>query len=484
MGNLFIADSGNHRIRRVDAGTGNIDTIAGDGTPGFAGEGTPAAGSQLSHPSDIAIDSSGNLFIADRDNGRLRRIDAGTTNITTVAGTGIQSDGRYGDGALATDAQLDSPTGVTIGVDGDLFVAQRGHDRVRRIDVATGLISTAAGRVFPKGMGPLATARLADPGALVVASAFTLVAGGSSGTIQAIRTSGLESVTGRYNHIRATGALARFREDDFVPVAGVAYDEAGGNLFFSTPDTNQVYVVSVVDPADANTWTLDTFVNDTNEAGYAEGAVADARLRGPTGLFLDPGGPTLYIADTGNHAIRAVDLSSGLGSATVSTVFGVAENRGFAGDGGSAAAALLFRPRAITRCGTDFFIADTGNQRVRRVDASGDISTVFGDGVPASSGEGSPATDFPVNTPLGLACDSFGNLFVSSTTTIKLLLADETHTIKGDGEVKTILGAPPRTEVPDSLVFCLSGVARVDDDTIHVTDSCTGMLIELKRTPR
>ncbi len=167
------------------------------------------------------------------------------------------------------------------------------------------------------------------------------------------------------------------------------------------------------------------------------------------------------------------------------TIAGRPFTLGYGGDGLPATSALLNKPVALTRCPNgDLFIADNGNHRVRRVAAvTGVMSTVLGDGSASSSGQGRPSSEFPVSSPLGLACDATGNLFVSSATTIRLLPADATGVVDGTGPVQTIFGAPPRTTFPASVTFCLSGVAIVSATKIQVTDACNGMLIELEREP-
>ncbi len=108
------------------------------------------------------------------------------------------------------------------------------------------------------------------------------------------------------------------------------------------------------------------------------------------------------------------------------------------------------------------------------------ITTVLGDGIAASSGQGTPARDFPVHAPRGLACDPTGNLYVSSTTTVRQLAADAAGVVDGSGPVASIFSAPPRT-FPAAVSYCLTGLAIVDATTVQVTDACTGMLIELQR---
>jgi hypothetical protein len=199
-------------------------------------------------------------------------------------------------------------------------------------------------------------------------------------------------------------------------------------------------------------------------------------------LWLDAATRTLYIADTGNHAIRALDLNTKI----VTTVVNSKHSLGFAGDGADASSALLYQPQALTKCSNgDLFIADTGNNRIRRVAAATRfISTVIGDGVPASSGQGVPATIFPVDTPLGVACDTGNNLFVSSLTTVHLLPAFPAGFVDGSGAMQTIYGASPRNAFPASETSCLAGIIAPTATTLQVADSCAGLLVELTRTSR
>src|SRR5439155_767185 len=154
-GNVFIADADNHRIRRVAAGTGIITTVAGTGVAGFSGDEGPATGSLLNFPYYAAVDAVGNLFIADQGNFRIRRVEAGTGLITTVAGTGIP--GFSGDGGPAISAQLSVPYGVAVDAVGNLFIADQGNFRIRR--VAAGIITAVAGTGIPgfSGDGGAAT---------------------------------------------------------------------------------------------------------------------------------------------------------------------------------------------------------------------------------------------------------------------------------------------------------------------------------------
>ena len=144
-GNLFIADTDNHRIRKVDS-AGVITTVAGTGKWGFSGDGGPAVNAMLGVPEGVAVDGAGNLFIADRGNNRIRKVDASGT-ITTIAGsgeTGFFGGGFSGDGGPAVNAMLGVPEGVAVDGAGNLFIADKGNDRIRKVDAA-GVITTVAG---------------------------------------------------------------------------------------------------------------------------------------------------------------------------------------------------------------------------------------------------------------------------------------------------------------------------------------------------
>ncbi|HEY4179288.1 MAG TPA: DUF4215 domain-containing protein [Kofleriaceae bacterium] len=504
MGNIYVADSNNSRVVKVDAG--GTTTIIGAGT--------------LNQPTSCAIDGNGNLFIADHSNGQIYRFDAMTSvlsifvdaatlggypqaididasgnlfvaddvysrvlrvdtsgSVTTIAGAGVGADD--GDGGPATSAILDYPHGIALH-DGAIYVRDRYS--IRRIG-GTGQIVTVAGAIGPEGMGPAETGRLTDARALALTGPFPLVAGGLTGTLQAVREARVEVVAGRYPQPLAVGAQARFRAADFGTIDGVAYDPTLGLIYVTETSHQRLYAVTPVDPTDPNTWTIQLLANASGTAGFSDGAAAMAQFRTPSGLYLDDVGRKLYVADTGNHAIRAIDLGMGIAGATVTTIAGTPAQRGFSGDGGPATAAQLYEPHAITRCASgDLFIADTGNHRVRRIAAgTNTITTVLGDGVAASSGEGAPATGFPVNAPLGITCDDNGNVFVSSTTTVRMLLSDDSRHIDGTGAVQTIYGRSPRTEFPASVAGCLTGIATVDATRVQVVDSCTGILVELRR---
>jgi hypothetical protein len=314
--NLFIADWGNHRIRRVDGATGIITTVAGTGEGGLSGDGGPATHGRLDRPTDTFVDEAGNIYIADNGNRRIRRVDAVTGIITTMAGT---TEGFSGDGGPATEARLSTLSGLSVDREGNLFIADSGNHRIRRVDAATGIITTVAGT----GEGP-------PPVIDKPASRTGVDSSGDGGPATQANIS--------------------------VPDA-VSVDDAG-NLYIA--DTGNLRIRRV----DAVTGIITTVAGTGEIFGpLGDGAPAtEASLQDPSGVFVDGSG-NLYIADTLNQRIRRVDAVTGV----ITTVAGTGE-RGFSGDGGPATRARLDRPVAVFVDGAgDLYFADNWNNRVRKV---------------------------------------------------------------------------------------------------------------------
>ena len=296
-GSLLIADSDNHSIRRID-GSGLISTIAGTGVPGFSGDGGPAAAAQFNLPESIAIGDDGVIYIADFQNHAIRRI--GTDgNVSTVAGTG--QPGFSGDGGPAIHAQLQQPFGIAIATDGTLYVADSGNGRVRRVDI-DGTITTVAG--------------------------------------------GLP-----------------FRIEDGYPAKEaflefpVAVALAGDNSFYIVD--HFANTVRRVGP-DGIINTVAGLIDDSGFSGDG-GPATNALLDGPFGIALTDTA-SFYVVDAGNGRVRHVD-----GDGVITTIAGNGL-RGLSGDGGLATDAAMLNPTGLTR-GPDgsLWIADSGNSRVRKI---------------------------------------------------------------------------------------------------------------------
>ena len=329
-----------------------ISTVAGNGVQGFSGDGNLATSAQLHNPSGVTVDTAGNLFIADFANNRIRKVTPAGV-ISTVAGNGIQ--GFSGDGGLATSAQLFAPSSVAVDTTGNLFVADTGNNRIRKVTPA-GIISTAAGN------GILGFAGDGDP-----------------------------------------ATLAQL----YAP-SGVAVDTAG-NLYIADAGNNCIRKVTPAGIISTVAGTAPPFMpaNETPGFGGDGGQATLAQLYAPYSVAVDTAG-NLYIADTNNLRIRKVTPAG-----IISTVAGNG-TQGFSGDGDQATLAELYAPYgvAVDTAG-NLYIADAGNDRIREVTPAGIISTVAGNGTPGFSGDGGPATSAQLYAPYGVAADTTGDLFIA-----------------------------------------------------------------------
>ncbi|HEY0593006.1 MAG TPA: hypothetical protein VGF40_14635, partial [Thermoanaerobaculia bacterium] len=332
-GNLYIADWDNQRVRKVSASTGIITTVAGNGSAGFTGDGGPATAASLRDPMSVAIDASGNLYIADMGNKRIRKVGAASGIITTVAGSG--SWGYDGDGGPATAASLANPTGVTIAPSGDIYFADAGNNRIRRVAAASGIITTVAGSGTNGYSGD-----------------------GGPATLAALRLSGPD-----------TSSI-------YIGQPPTVVVDAAGTIYFSDTYNHRIRRVD-------GGGTIATIAG-TGSSGFSGdgGPASAAALAEPTGLTLD--GANLVIADADNNRIRRVALASGI----ISTIAG-SGGAGYGGDGGPAIAARFLGPVAVAfNAAGDLFVADKFNDRVRRIAAGTSlISTAVGTGV-RFSGDG------------------------------------------------------------------------------------------------
>src|SRR5438309_1639831 len=368
---LYIADTDNNVIRRFDLAKGGLTTVAGTGTAGYV-DGVVATAAKLQRPSGITFDEQ-NLLIADTGNNVVRELSDNA--IRTIAGTG--KAGRLGDRGPAIGAQLSSPTGVAVRPDGDVVIADTGNNLVRVLQAAKApgvapTIDVEAGNGTASFAGdgkPPTQAQFAGPAAVL----SQLAAVGSTNVA-------VPAIAGR-----------RYIVDTFNQAVRA----------FSTRDT---------DPNNRAD-DVSTLAGKGGVRGLTDGT--DSRFAYPMGSALSPKGDQLFVADTFNNVVRAVDLRTG----KVSTVAGKAGQAGYGGDGGVATDALLSYPTAVAvdQAGA-LFIADTYNGRIREV-VGGRMSTVAGTG--RLLGDVGPADAAQVDGPRGLSmlgdsgamliADSFNN---------------------------------------------------------------------------
>ncbi len=384
-GNLYIADFNNHRVRKIASG-GNITTIAGNGTGDFKGDGAAASAANLYFPSDAAVDSGGNLYIADLYNARIRKVVSGGT-ISTVAGNGTYAYG--GDGAVALAAQLNQPAGVVRDAAGNLYIADFGNHRIRRVG-ADGAISTYAGNGAAGfgGDGSAASgAQLNNPSGLAIdADGNLLVADTGNHRIRRITPSGtISSIAGSGTAGNAGDGGAASGAQLNYP-SGLAVD-AAGNIYIADSGNNRVRRIS----------------------GGTISTMPTGALNSPQGVAVDAAG-NLYTADLFNHRIQKLDATGG-----VSTVAGDG-TADYGGDGGPAVAAQLRFPFgvAVDKAG-NLFIADTNNYRVRQVSPDGTITTLVGTGEPGLGGDGGDPFTARVFLVRGLTVDALGNLYLADS---------------------------------------------------------------------
>lgn len=303
-GNVLISDVFNQRIRKLTVSTGVITTIAGNGVPGYGGDNISATSAAMFLPEAIRVDTSDNVYIADAGNNRVRKINAATGNITTVVGvgpSGVAMGGFLGDGGMATDAQLNGPCGLAIDKTGNIYIGDYCNNKVRRVDAVSGIITTFAGQQVPSPY---------------------------------------------------TGGF-------------VGYSGDGG------PATNAIF-------------------------------------SGPIQVFTDSIG-NVYICDQWNNAIRKVDISTGIINTTAGT--GIA---GYSGNGGLAIHAQLNQPVSIyLDKQSNIFIVDGGGALVRKIDGeTGIITTVAGTDTIGFSGDNGPATNAKLNA--GDVCvDDYGIIYIA-----------------------------------------------------------------------
>ena len=302
-GALYVTEVGNHRVMRVNLKTGKLTTVAGCGKKGYAGDGGLAIAAELNEPYEVRFDKAGDMYFVEMQNHIVRKVDAKSGIISTIAGTG--EPGFGGDGGPATQAKFSRPHSIALDGAGGLYVADIGNHRIRRIDLASGIVSTIAGTAERK--------------------------------------------------LPTDGGIAQGN-----PVVGPrALFVDGETMWVALREGHSVWTLSLTNGRWAH-------VSGTGKKGFSgDGSSAkNATYNGPKGIAVGPNG-NVFVVDTENQAIRMIDVKAD----RISTIAGSGpDQRGGAGDGGTATKAQLDRPHGIC-VGPDgsVYIGDTNNHRVRRV---------------------------------------------------------------------------------------------------------------------
>jgi uncharacterized protein (TIGR03437 family) len=421
-GNIFVADANDHRVRRI-ATDGTISTVAGDGFPGFRGDGGPASAARLNTPYGITVDRAGNLYIADLGNNRVRKVSPDGT-IATVPGTdsllaprnvaldpegvlyisefgghrvrrlradrtvesvvGTGEPGFAGDGGPATSAQLAYPAGLAFDTAGDLYIADSSNNRVRK--VTGGVISTVLGT--------------GDPGATVPnqLNLPTSVAIDAAGNLDVA-----DSGNQRIQQLAPAGAI------NTIPGVGrdLAADTSGGLFIASGAQVLEL----------APSLTIQTVAGDGSYGFRGDGGdAASARLNGPVAVALDAAG-ALYIADQRNSRLRMVTAAG-----VISTIAG--DSNAGAGDGQLNSPAGI----AVGSSGA-VYVADQNNDRIQEIAGSGSVIRAAGTGVPGYNGDGLPASATQLFSPGALAIKGDGTLYFVDTGNARVRALSPQRTI-------------------------------------------------------
>lgn len=562
-GNIYICDNFNSAVRKVTASSGIISTLTGNGSDGYGGDGGPAAAAILNNPQNVAVDAAGNVYISDFGNNRIRRINAADGTISTVAGTGVQ--GFSGDGGPATSAMLNLPNNVWVDKSGNIFISDAGNNRIRKINAADGVISTVAGngaRGFNGDGGPALNAELFGPACAITDTAGNLYISDRSNH----RVRHVAADTGIITTIAGQGT-AGYSGDGLAATfsalnapSGLAFDPAGRlhiadrqnrrvrKLVSAVANDNTPPVISVTDPgslpgyvttgssfrlsgiaADNTGISQVLWSNDRGGSGQASGlenwtvqrvplqagenrltvtawdfngnavsasltvtfnppqilttyagtgvegnsgdpgAAIAARLSFPSGIAFDKQG-NLYVAEAGNHRVRKI-TPGGL-------IMAFAGNGmlGSSGDGGPAIDARLNEPTSVAVDSKgNVYIADNGNNRVRKVSTDGTMSTVAGTGAEGFSGDGGPAVQARLYLPIGIGIDGSDNLLIADAGNLRIRKVNASNgvisTIAGDGRVGFGGDAGPATgaqfRFPYGVTVDPSGVIYVIDAADH-----------------
>jgi len=429
-GNIYISDSENAVIREVFSASspnpGEITTIVGNHIFGFSGDGGPALSAELTNPAGLFVDSTtGNLWIADFWANRIRMYNASNLQISTVIGSGL-----VGDGGPATSASFYFPRTPALDSQGDLFITDAENNRIREVDTS-GNITTVVGTGIPCAMpslpcgdgGPATSALIFMPRTVTIESSGSLlVADDGDNKIREVSGGIINTIVGSGNRCGTGQGEVPWPCGDGGPALSASLNDArgavrdaAGNLYFVDAQDNRVREVDTTgtittvagDGPDGN---APTGCNNTQENLTGDGGPAvSATLDCPLGLDMDAQG-NLYVADTYNNVIRKIDT----GTPRIITTIAGNGTAGHTGDGGLATSATLNSPDRVSVNGAgNFFISDSGNNVIRRVDGASKIITAFaGNGTFAFAGDGGPALSASFATPVGVVVDPAGNMYV------------------------------------------------------------------------
>ena len=455
-GNFYVADTGNNIIRKVTT-NGVVTTLAGSAGQSGSTDGTNST-ALFNYPSSVAVDYAGNLYVADAGNNTIRKV---TTNgvVTTLAGNPGQPGSA--DGTNNT-ALFNYPSGVAVDSAGNVYVADSGNNTIRKV-TRDGVVTTLAGSAEQSGSvdGAGGEARFFFPSGVAVDNASNVyVADLDNNSIRKVTSMGL---------VTTLAGLAQF--DHFGTPVGGSADGSGTNALFNYPSDVAVDSAGNVYVADSGNNTIRKVTGDgvvttpagsAGQPGSADGTNNMARFNSPSGVAVDSEG-NLYVADTGNSTIRKV-----MGNGVVTTVAGSAGQSGSTDVAGSAARFYLPIGMGTDSAG-NVYVADSGNNTIRKVTGDGVVTTPAGSAGQSGSADGTNNMA-RFNSPSGVAVDSAGNVYVADTGNSTI------RKVTGNGVVTTVAGSAGQSGSTDgtnstALFKNPSGVAVDCEGNWYVWDS-------------
>ncbi len=500
QGNLYIADGFNFRIRKVDT-NGIITTIGGNGREGDEGDNGPATNAEIDFVTDLAVDNAGNVYLADYFNYEVRKID--TTGMMTAFAGGVQSGPIEENAIPATMAVMD-PDGVAFDGSGSLYISDANlfNTTIRRVDLSTGLIYTIAGSGvvgFTGDGGEALAAELDEPAGLAVSGGVVYFADSANFRVRKIANYIITTVAGTGNRDNgpATNAFLNFPEGISINGSGDILVADTGNAeareFKAGGNINGVGQLQGGAPYGVTVDRAGNFYLTDEEPGFPsqmphilkvgpDGTTAIIAGNGPDGFYGDGGPATLavfdtprgiavdaaeniYVADYGNHRVRKIDTTG-----NINTIAGNGKAQ-FSGDNGPATSAGIDPVDLALDSAGDVLVVDQLNNRIRKITPNGTITTVVGTGSAGYAGDGGPATEAMLAIPTGIAVDGSGNMLIAdagNSVVRRVITGGLITTIAGNGTLTPSTGdGGPATAAqlnPFSVAVDAAG-------NVYVTDS-------------
>jgi sugar lactone lactonase YvrE len=463
-GNILIADADNARVRRIDP-SGTITTFAGNGAPGIATDGAAAIATSLKEPSGIAV-SGGDVFIADAGanvntvwrvtpDGVIHRFAGSGVATGSIDGEGGDPSDDLNDGQLALFATLNTPVRVAVDAAGNVFIADLGNNRIRRVDAATGVMTSVA-------------SGLAGPVGIAIGGSTLFIA--NAGTNQILKGSTAGGSTSVFAGTGAVGIAADRDPGDPPLLASNAPLHAPAEVAVGANDSSGVVFIGDTGNGIVHRVTPDGIIHRVAGSGifgFKDGPGFLAQFQSP-GVALGPGS-SLLVPDADNDRLRRIDPAPPSGY-NVTTIAGVAPGPG---DGGLATQAVLDRPAGLAvDANANVLVTEHDSHRVRRVDTGGVISTIINkDGVNDSAADGQPAINSPLKQPTGVSVDAKGDVLVADALDHRLLIVDATGLIRTLAGVKNTPGfAGDGGPATSALLDTPLRMALASDGTVYLTD--------------